>query len=62
MLLLILSPSGISKLGLIVVVEDYVHEEGGRLVWLVLINFASIFAAALALFCVLKIALAGSAG
>jgi succinate dehydrogenase / fumarate reductase membrane anchor subunit len=49
-------------LGLIVVVEDYVHEAGGRLVWLALIKFAAAFAAALAAFCVLKIALGGAAG
>ena len=45
------------KMGLVTVVEDYVHEEGGRLLWLLLINFAAILAAALAVFCVLKIAL-----
>jgi succinate dehydrogenase / fumarate reductase membrane anchor subunit len=49
------------KMGLIVVVEDYVHEEGGRLLWLLLINFAAILAGALAVFCVLKIALAAAA-
>lgn len=48
--------------GLIVVVEDYVHEAGSRLVWLALIRFAAAFAAALALFSVLKIALGTSAG
>ena len=45
-----------------VIVEDYVHEEGSKFFWLVLINFAAIFAAALALFAVLKIALVGSVG
>ena len=62
MLLLILVTFKHLKLGLIVVVEDYVHEDGNKLVWLVLIKFAAVFAAALALFCVLKIALGGGAG
>lgn len=44
------------KMGLTTVVEDYVHEEGGRLLWLLLINFAAILAGALAVLCVLKIA------
>ena len=61
MLLLILVAFAHLKMGLMVIVDDYVHEEGGRLVWLVLIKFASILAAALALFCVLKIALSGGA-
>jgi succinate dehydrogenase / fumarate reductase membrane anchor subunit len=62
MLLLVLATFWHSKMGLQVVVEDYVHEEGGKLFWLVLINFAAIFAGLLAAFCVLKIGLAGSAG
>lgn len=45
------------KDGLIVVVEDYVHTEAGKFAWITLINFASLFAATLALFSVLKIAL-----
>jgi len=62
MLLLVLVTFKHLALGLIVVVEDYVHEAGGRLVWLTLIKFAAAFAAALAAFCVLKIALGGAAG
>jgi succinate dehydrogenase / fumarate reductase membrane anchor subunit len=49
------------KTGLIVVVEDYVHEEGGRLLWLLLINFAAILAGSLAVICVLKIAFTAAA-
>ena len=49
------------KMGLVVVVEDYVHEEGNKLLSLLLINLISIGAGALALFSVLKIAL-GSGG
>ena len=44
------------KMGLVVVVEDYVHEETSRLLWLLLINFAAILAGGLAVFSVLKIA------
>ncbi len=46
--------------GLRVVVEDYVHEEGSKLFWLVVINFASLFGAALGIFAVLKIAFGGA--
>jgi succinate dehydrogenase / fumarate reductase membrane anchor subunit len=58
MLLLIVSTFWHLKLGLVVVVEDYVHEAGSRFAWLVVINFASLFAAALALVSVLKLAVA----
>ena len=61
MLLLIFSVFQHSRLGLRVVVEDYVHEEGSKLFWLVLIDFAAILAGALAAFAVLKVALAGGA-
>ena len=61
MLLLILSVFWHLAAGLRVVVEDYVHEEGGKLFWLVAINFASLFAAALSIFAVLRIALGGVA-
>jgi len=45
-----------------VIIEDYVHDEGGKLFWFVLIDFAAIFGAALALFSVLKIALSAGGG
>lgn len=60
MLLLILSIFWHLASGLRVVVEDYVHEEGGKLFWLVAINFASLFAAGLSIFAVLKIAFGGA--
>ena len=58
MLLLIVSTFWHLKLGLVVVVEEYVHEAGSRFAWLVVINFASLFAAALAIVSVLKLAVA----
>lgn len=57
MVLLIVAIFWHGKLGLQVVVEDYVHDGGSKLFWIVLISFAAIFAAALAVFAVLKIAL-----
>ena len=61
MLLLIVSVFWHLAAGLRVVVEDYVHEEGGKLFWLVAINFLSLFAAGLSLFAVLKIAFGNAA-
>lgn len=45
--------------GLRVVVEDYVHQEGSKLFFVVAINFASLFGAGLCIFAVLKIAFGG---
>ena len=61
MLLLIVSVFWHLAMGLRVVVEDYVHEEGGKLFWVVAINFASLFGAGLTIFAVLKIAFGGAA-
>ncbi|WP_129794072.1 succinate dehydrogenase, hydrophobic membrane anchor protein [Sphingosinicella sp. CPCC 101087] len=61
MLLLIVSTFWHLKLGLQVVIEDYVHDDGAKLFWIMVLNFAAILAAALALFAVLKIAFTGSA-
>lgn len=61
MLLLIVSTFWHLKLGLQVVVEDYAHEEGNKVLLVVLINFATIVGAALAIFSVLKIAFSGDA-
>lgn len=58
MLLLIFSVFWHLKMGLQVVVEDYVHEEGGKFFWIVLINFFAVAAGTLAAFSVLKIAFA----
>ena len=59
MLLLIVSTFWHLKLGLQVVIEDYVHEEGMKLFSITILNFFVIGAAALAFFSVLKIAFGG---
>lgn len=60
MLLLIVAVFWHFKLGLQVVIEDYVHEEGAKFFWIILVNFAAIFGATLGLFAVLKIAFTGT--
>lgn len=50
-----------SKLGVQVVVEDYVHHHGAKLVTLIANNFAHVLAAAVAVFAVLKVAFGGAA-
>ena len=61
MLFLIVSTFWHLKLGLVVVVEDYVHEAGNRFACVLVINLLSLFAAGLAIVSVLKLALAGAA-
>ena len=61
MLFLIVSTFWHLKDGLIVVVEDYVHEAGNRFACVLVINLLSLFAAGLAIVSVLKIALSVSA-
>ena len=62
MLLLVVAFFEHSRMGLAVVIEDYVHEEGNKLLLLLFNNLLNIAACALALFCVLKVALGGAAG
>ena len=57
MLLLIVSVFYHFRLGLQVFIEDYVHEEGSKLLALLLLNFYALGGAAAAVFAVLKIAL-----
>ena len=45
------------QMGLMVIVEDYAHSEGGRLFWRALIGFACAFAGVLAAVSVLKLAI-----
>jgi succinate dehydrogenase / fumarate reductase membrane anchor subunit len=61
MLLLIAATFWHLKLGLQVIVEDYVHTEGTKLFSILLLNFFVVGAAALAAFAVLKMAFAGAA-
>lgn len=50
-----------SKLGVQVVVEDYVHHHGCKVAILIAIDFAHVVAAAAAVFAVLRVSLVGAA-
>lgn len=61
MALLIVSVFWHARLGLQVVVEDYVHEAGSKFAAIAALNLASIGGAAFGLFCVARLALVGAA-
>ena len=61
MLLLVAATFWHLKMGLQVIVEDYVHDEGNRFLAILLLNLAAALGAAFALFAVLKIALGPAA-
>lgn len=56
LILLIITTCWHLRLGVQVVIEDYVHDEGAKLLSLIALNFYTIATAATALFAVLKIA------
>lgn len=58
MLLLVAATFWHLQMGLKVIIEDYVHDEGNRFLAILLLNFAAVAGAAFALFAVLKIAFA----
>ena len=58
MILLIAATFWHLKMGLQVIIEDYVHEEGSKLFWVTILNFLVLIGAVTALFAVLKIAFA----
>lgn len=60
LILLVLVATWHSRLGLEVVVEDYVPRPGARTVTLVVVNFAHVLLAAAGVFAVLKVALGGA--
>lgn len=62
MLLLIAATFWHIRKGLQEVIDDYIHEEGGRVFWMSLLAFFVYGGGALAAFCVLRIALGGRAG
>jgi succinate dehydrogenase / fumarate reductase membrane anchor subunit len=59
LILLLIAAFYHSALGLQVVIEDYVENEAARLTLLIVMKLASVVLAALAVFAVLKLALAG---
>jgi succinate dehydrogenase / fumarate reductase membrane anchor subunit len=61
LLLLILTTFWHIKHGLREIIDDYAHTESGRVLWITLLSFFVYGGGAFALFCVLKIALGGSA-
>jgi succinate dehydrogenase / fumarate reductase membrane anchor subunit len=61
MILLIASTFWHARLGLQVIVEDYVHEQGNKFAVTALLNLVAIGGAVFGVLCVLKLALGGAA-
>jgi succinate dehydrogenase / fumarate reductase membrane anchor subunit len=61
MLLLVAATFWHLKMGLKVVIEDYVHDEGNRFLCVLLLDLAAVAGAAFGLFAVLKVALGAGA-
>jgi succinate dehydrogenase / fumarate reductase membrane anchor subunit len=49
-----------ARLGIQVVIEDYVHEDANKILSMVLLNLVTFAAAAFGLFCVIRLALGGA--
>lgn len=62
MLLFVASVFHHFRLGVQVMIEDYVHEEGMKLIALLALNFYTIAGGAVALFAILKLAFGGPIG
>ena len=62
MALLIVSTFWHARLGLQVLVEDYVHDAGNKFGVIALLNLAAVGGAAFGVFCIVRLALAGSGG
>ena len=60
MLLLVAATFWHLRLGLQVVIDDYVHDEGSKLFATALVHFLAILGAAFAIFSILKLAFAGA--
>ncbi len=58
--LLIISTFWHARLGLQVLMEDYIHTSGNKFALLTLLNFAALGGAAFGVFCIIRLALGGA--